>query len=332
MITLLALAFGAAQSAATPVFLKHTFLKGLKSEYSVDANLQIDERSGNLDTFLPHEIEYQYKFFTRTLDVSDGIATLRYSRPSIIEIKGPTVDSDPIPKTEKLDQLATLQLSPINQVLDYKDQTPGRKKTSDDPASLVTENAVSDRVQESVMDFIAPFIIDLEQLSVFIGGIDGSLDLEPKFSLDAVKVGDTWKRTVGYQPQRLSSKAGKTVVQRLDLVYTYNGLKESRGRTVQRVHGELKLDTDLGKYVNDLFNAKPENTGLRSIPTRLKIEMDFDLDPTTMQTVYASVASAGSFKIFAFRNQDAVIEQNIQGTSEMRLVSNKNLLSGTAKR
>jgi len=278
-----------------------------------------------LATFIPHEIEYKYTFFTNTLDVNSTVATMRYSRPSITEISGSTTDSDPVPKVVKLDILATMELSPINQVLDFKDQTPKKKKNPDTGGTpvIALRRAVAG-AQDSILDFIGPFIDDLEQLSVFIGGIDGSLDLEPKLSLDSVKVGDTWKRTVGYQPQKLSSKAGKTVIQRLDLAYTYGGLVQSRGKSVQRVHAEIKLNTDLGKYVNDLFDAKPENTGLGSIPTTMNIAMDFDLDPTTLQTLYGSVRSDGSFKIFAFRTRSAVIEQNIHGTSEMKLVSNRN--------
>ena len=332
MITLLTLALALAQGAPAPVLLKHSFVKGIKSEYSVDANLQVEERRGALATFLPEEIEYKYSFFTNTLDITSAIATMRYSRPSITEISGSTVDSDPVPKTEKLDMLATLQLSPINEVLDYKDQSPKKKKPEADSASVITITRMSIRAQDSILDFIGPFIDDLERLSVFIGGLDGSLDLEPKLSLDAVKVGETWKRTVGYQPQKLSSKAGKLVVQRLDLIYTYGGIVQSRGKTVQRVHGELKLDTDLGKYVNDLFNAKPENTGLKSIPTKMDIQMDFDLDPTTLQTVYATAKSDGSFKIFATVAPGAVIEQNIHGSSVMKLVSNKNVFASQPKK
>lgn len=332
MIILFSLAFALTQGAPAPVMLKHSFTKGLKSEYSVDANLQIEARGGGLATFLPEEMEYKYTFFTNTLEVSAAIATMRYSRPSITEIAGSTTDSDPVPKTVKLDQLATVQLSPINEVLDYKDQTPKKKKPEGDASSLTSINRTFARAQDSVLDFVGPFIEDLEQLSVFISGIEGSLDLEPKLNLDAVKVGDTWKRTVGYQPQKLGSKAGKLVVQRIDLVYTYGGVVQSRGRSVQRVHGELKLDTDLGKYVNDLFNAKPENTGLKSIPTKMDIQMDFDLDPTTLQTVYATVKSQGSFKIFTTMAPGALIEQNIHGESVMKLVSNKNVLATQAKK
>ncbi|HLK17183.1 MAG TPA: hypothetical protein VKT78_20435 [Fimbriimonadaceae bacterium] len=329
MVTLLLLALAHAPGDA--VMLKHTFIKGIKSEYSVDANLQVEARGGELATFLPEELELKYTFFTNCLDVSNSIATVRYARPSITEIGGATPDSDPVPKTEKLDQVMTMQVSPINEVLDYKDLTPKKKKPAGDTTSELLFTNGSAAARQSVHDFILPFIEDLERLSVYAGPIEASVDLEPRLNLDAVKVGDTWKRTVGYQPQKLTNKAGKTVVQRLDLTYTYIGLVESRGKKVQRVHADLKLDTDLGKYVNDLFNAKPENTGLKSIPTKMTIGMDFDLDPTTLQTIYAAVKSEGSFKIFGTFSPGAAVEQNIRGTSVMKLVSNRNVLAASPK-
>lgn len=333
MITLLTLAIAVTQGASSPVTLKRTFVKGEKSEYSVDANLNIDARSGMLATFLPEEAEFKYTFYVNTTDVNAGIATVRYFRPSITEIAGSTTDSDPVPKTETLDMTALLQVSPINEILDAKDLTPKKKKKADDSGgdSRRALLARGNGFQEGVAEFIGPFIGDLERLSVFIGGAEGSLDLEPKLNLDAVKVGDTWKRTVSYQPQKLSSKAGKTVVQRLDLTYTYGGVVQSRGKSVQRIHGSLKLDTDLGTYVNDLFNAKPENTGLKSIPTKMDIQMDFDLDPKSLQTVYAKVKSEGSFKIFATVAPSAIAEQNIHGTSVMKLISVKNVLQQPSK-
>lgn len=326
MLTILALTVVAAQSPPA-VQLKHIYVKGMRSAYSVDANLEIEARAGILATFLPHDLEFKYNFYTNTVGVNGGVASIRYDRPSITEISGATPDSDPVPHTEVLNLRGLLQLSAINEILDYQDQTPkkGKAAAASDEVGIEIRSMSDSPEQERADEFVAPFIQDMERLSVFIGGFDGSLDLEPRFSLDAVKVGDSWKRTVSYQPQKLASKAGKTVNQRLDLTYTYKGSMQSRGHIIQRVHGEIKLDTDLAKYVNDLFDATPERTGLKAIPTKLTIEMDFDLDPKTFQTLYATTKSDGSFKVFGTTGQDAEVEQNIHGTSVMKLLSNKTL-------
>src|SRR5271165_5249520 len=115
MISFLALAPLLGQASTVPVMLKHTFTKGMKSEYTVDANLQVEERRRGLTTFLPEEQEIKYTFYTNTLDVAGAVATVRYSRPTLTVIAGASTDSDPVPKTDRLDMLAVFQLSPINE-------------------------------------------------------------------------------------------------------------------------------------------------------------------------------------------------------------------------
>jgi hypothetical protein len=328
MILFLTLATTFAQ--ATPVVLKHSFTKGLKSEYEVNAELDIEQRERGLNTFLPDTIQFKYTFLTNTLDVNHDIGTVRYSRPTVTEIGGATADSDPKTTVEKIGWLQLLQISPINEVIDDKDLTP-KKKAPAKVTSLSRSVGAAVRRQD---DLIGPFLDDLQRLSVFIGGPDSSLDFEPKFNFDAVKVGDTWQRTVSYQPQKLASKSGKDtmIVKRLDMTYTYKGLVESHGKQFQRIHAELNLNTDLGDFYNGFFQAKPENTGLKSIPTTLNMKMDFDLDPKTLQTVYGTLKSEGSFQIILTAFPDPVQEMKIHGSSEMHLVSNKIVAEPTAKK
>ncbi len=321
MILLLTLAASLSQAAQAPVALKHSFTKGIKSEYEVEAELDIDSRGRGLTTFLPDNKRFKYSIFTNTLDDAHDVASVRYSRPSLSITGFATADTDPRTIVEKVDWLALLQISPVNEIIDDKDISPKKPKPKTDQL-IARGGAGVPRRQE---ELIQPYLDDIERLSVFIGGPETSLDFEPRLSLDAVKVGDTWQRTLSYQPQKLASKSGKTstVVKRVDLTYTYKGIVESHGQKYQHVHGELNLKTDIGEFYNQFFDATPDQTGLKSIPLTLSMKMEFDLDPKTNQTVFASLKSEGSFKVFVTAFPEAYEEENVRGSSEMHLVSNK---------
>ena len=240
--------------------------------------------------------------------------------------EGATVDKDPVTTPEKLNQIVQLTMSPINEVLDAKDQTPKKKGSTDQVAYLKAAMARTgaSKSQISLMEFIAPFIQEMEQLCVIHRKFRQFASyLAPKLDLAAVKPGSTWKRTIGYQPQKLGSKAAKTVVQRLDLTYTYKGLMDSHNKKVQRITANVALDTDIANYLNEMVDMTSAQTGLKTIPMKYNATIDFDLDPKTLQTLSANLDSNGSFKIFVTAFQDPLVEENIKGSNILTLLHNK---------
>lgn len=317
--TLFALGQGTAPAQA--VTFKRVFTPGIRSVYSVDSSIQLQHRPYGFTTFFPDDNERHYIFTTDCQSFDGQLAKILYRRPSITVTGNATVDADPTTTVEKQDWKMLLTMSAINEVVDYQDLTPKKKPEpkSADAGFVVSGSGVARQAEQ----YYVPFLEDLIRLAGLIGSFDGSIDLEPQFDLGPVKVGDKWTRTVGFEPQKLASKAGKTVVQRLDMTFSYKGLVTSRNKQVQRIHGDLSLDTDLGKYVNDLFNLTPETTGLKSIPTKLKMALDFDLDPKTFQTLYATVHSEGGFEIYSSQVSSAVEEEKILADTTMKLIANK---------
>jgi hypothetical protein len=321
LLNLAALALLSSPLQTGPISLKRTFVTGLKSAYKVDAQLHVERRQRGLKTFLPEDAEIYYGFTTTVLGVTGGIASVRYERPTFTEAASEAADEQPHKNVEQLDQVDLLQVSPINEILDHKSITKPKKATEDSGSERIRSK--TKHAQGSIGDFIGPFIQDMERLSLFVGPLDSSMDFAPRLDLQPVKVGDTWKRTVGFQPQKLKYKSGKTEVQRLDITYSYSGPGTLNGKPVLKVHADLNLNTDLGAYLNDLVGLTADDTKIKSIPLKLVSKLDFFLDPKTLQTLKGVCTSEGSFQILTTLVPEPLEEEKLKGSSTLTLMSNK---------
>lgn len=310
------LATVALSQANKPVTLSRVFVPNQHFVYDVKSHLGIESRQKGLETFMPEDYDMNYTF---TLDVlkmkADGIAVVRYQRPTVTQIQGETYDSAPVTKVDKINLNYLLTISPINEVLETVEQ----KKLVPKKAKW-TSPALSARQG----DAIGQFISELYRLSLFVGSLDTALDVAPKLPFTEVKVGDTWQRTVGYQPQRLKDKSGKSEVQRLDYTFVYKGPVNVNGKPFQRVTANLNLDTDLAEWANQYIPVN-EDTGeseLKKLPLKLTATIDFDLDPKTFNTVSAHATSEGGFQVFLSGSpQEAVFERKLHGQTRMNLRS-----------
>jgi hypothetical protein len=297
--------------------LERKFRAGEKSTYEVRSTLQAERRGGALRTFIPEEIELSYRFTTEvTRLLADGIAEMRYRRPTMTEVLGETFERPPRSRVEKIDLNYTLQVSPINEILDaqeVKPATPPRRS-----GRWIIDPLTHHQDEESI---ITPFIGDLYRLSLFIGSLDSSLDFSPKLPLEPITVGGTWKRTIGYSPQRLDGR-GRSAVQRIDMVYTYMGEVIVNGRKQQRVRAAAALDTDAAPFVFQVIGVKPEESELKSVLLKLEAQIDFDLDPKTFKTLLAVATSTASIRVVLRGSDDvADFEERLKGRTTMRLVS-----------
>lgn len=320
LLTALILATAVNPLQAGPIKLTHKFLKGEKDQYEVKSSLQEEIRQMGLETWLPQDLDINYKFTTEILDLqADGFAKMRYLRPNILEITGETAEKGPQTKTDKLDMNLLLTVSPINEIIDLKDESPKKKKPGGGEMLFTSAAA---RRQGS---FVGQFVGEIQRLALFIGPLDSSMDFAPRLPLEDVKVGGTWQRTVGYQPQKLKGKEGKQAVQRLDYTYTYKGLVKSGEKMVYRVTADLNLDTDIGFFFNQMAETSAEESHLKSIPLKLKAAIDYDLDTATMRTVRAVALSEGGFEIVTTDTADPIVEMKLKGKTVMRLIG----ISGT---
>lgn len=317
MITALA-AIGLMALNQESVDIGRVFTKGEKLQYEVKSKIESQVRSGELQTFLPQDFDLNYKFTIEVVNLkADGIGEIRYSRPSLTEIEGETADSPPKTKVNKLDWLYLLEVSPINDLLKMTDLKPPVKKKDH---ALATLSPVESRTVQGVN--LDQFIGEIHRLAIFAGGVDSALDFSPKLPYDPVTVGETWKRTVGYSPQMLKGAGDKSAVQRLDYEYTYRGVVDAGGRKVHRVTADLKLDTDVAKFINQALRMKPEQSGLKEMKLVLDARIEFDLDLKTRRTLEARAQSTGSIRLEGTQ-PGQLYEEKIAGGSTMSLLAAK---------
>lgn len=316
----------ATEAKPEPVELTVIRKPGEKLAYQVRSHLLIESRGGMMDTWFPEELDLNYDFNIEVQkEKADGIVDARYKRPTMTQIEGETVDGPPQETVEKVNVDLQLTVSPINEILSIADlaaKKPNPKKT---PAkkggkSLRVFGAGTGNLQ---VNFLGQFIGEIYRLSLFTGSLDSALDLAPKLPVEAVSVGDTWKRTVGYSPQKLKGKGGKQAVQRLDYTYTYKGVMDVNGRMIHRIDGDLALDTDLAEFFHQLTELKPQDTGLRAMKMKLKSKIEFDLDYTTRKTLAARATSEGGYSVMTTQSAEPVSEERLKGRTTMKLVSSK---------
>lgn len=310
-------------ATSAPVTLARVFTANEKQAYEIKAHLKIESRQAELTTWIPEDLDISYGFTTQvTAMKSDGIAVLHYLRPTMTQAEGETFEGPGKTTVEKVNGDMDLTVTPLNEVIDHKDRS---KKAKTPKAGAGWTTALSTRQALSLKQFTG----DIIRLSVFIGPIEGGLDFSPRFPLDPVKVGDTWKRTVGYAPQKLKGKAGKQAVQRLDYVYTYKGVVQSNGKQVIRVEAKLVLNNDIAPFINDLIDSTPEESGLKKFDMKLTGIINYDLDLKTRTTLSAIAHSDGGFKIYTTESSDPIEEAKLKGDTTLTLVGSRIIKSGS---
>ena len=123
------------------------------------------------------------------------------------------------------------------------------------------------------------------------------------------------------QVYQLLVHRGKLAVQRMDYVYTYKGAQQVNGKPILRIEADLSLKTDLGAFIHQTFDVKPEQTGLKEIPMQMTAKLEFDLDPKTHRTLRAVSRSTGGFSVVTIANPNkAVHEERFKAQSILRWI------------
>lgn len=311
------LTFAAPMAQDAPVELGRVFTKGEKLTYKVRSHMQARSRNLPLRTWIPEDLDINYDFTLLVDQVKpDGIAVVRYQRPTMSIITGETFTQPSKTTVEKPNLDVFLTISPINEVLDSK-EVPKPKK-----AKWLTSTPAG---RQGLQGFVGQFIGEMYRMTLFAGSLDSSLDFMPRLQKTSVKVGDTWQKTFAYQPQKLKGKNGKTVVQRLDFTYVYKGPVTVDGKKFQRVEASYVLDTDLSSFVNDTFDVTSDDTGLKKLPMKLNSKIEFDLDMTTHHCVAARANTVGGFKVVDDESSDEnpAEESELKGHTELTLAARK---------
>lgn len=298
--------------------LGRVFTKGEKLSYQFRSTLNLEMRSGNLQTWIPedHDINYDFSFQVSDLK-GDGVAVLHYLRPTMTEIEGETVNSAPIPKVEKVNLDYQLNVSPSNEIIDIKDLS--QKKPVKKGGGNLFVLRRSPEARQGLRGFVSQFVGEIYRLSLFVGGVDSGLDFAPKMPFEPAKIGETWKRTVGFTPQKLRGKEGKMEMQRIDYTYTFKGLVDSDNKKVFRVEATTSINSDLAQYVFQVFNMKAEDTDLKKALLTMQAKIEFDLDPKTRHTLQARAKSTAGFSVILDKMEQPYEEVKMKGSSTLTL-------------
>ncbi|MBL8064439.1 MAG: hypothetical protein JNM34_01145 [Chthonomonadaceae bacterium] len=301
---------------APEVELLRKFSTGTTQNYSVHSHIISEIKEEGMSFFLPMEFDLKYAFSIKVEEArKDGFAVVLYQRPTMTFVDGETADHPPRTKDEKVDYKVRMTLSPINEITDVTDLNP-KKKESNKGFKVLTNLTKAPR-----QDGLFSMIQEVRSLAMFSGNLDSSLDFSPKLPLEEVKTGDTWKKTVSYQPRELKG-TGKQAVQRLDYTFTFEGLQEWNAKKAYVIRANLDLDTDAAKFIHQITGTNPETTGLKEVRLKLKNDIKFYLDEKTFSTMFAEAVATGGFKIVASDQPDEpVYEEKVTGKSTLKLLS-----------
>ncbi len=306
------------QTEGEAISLSRKFLANQVLDYSVEGSLTVEQRSGELQTFIPEDITQRYGF-TLTIQKPkvDGIVQALYERPNITQV---TESAGEAPQTIKIPLKYKLQMdvSPVNDVLDIVDLTPKdpKKKGSQQRTLRVLQDNLTDNVAAGLL---GQFVGEMYRLALFTGNLDSSMDFAPKLPLEKVKVGDTWKRTVGFTPQKNKADANQAV-QRLDYTFTYKGkMKNSAGKDILRISADFSTKADLAAYAAQLLGEKNASGEIKKLPLELSAAIDFDLDPISHHTLRATAKSQGKFEIYVGSASNAILQTNLRGRTTLKL-------------
>lgn len=303
--------------------LSRVFKKGQVYNYQLRSHLQIEQRSDNLDTFIPEDVDINYDFSYKVDEVKpSGFAMITYTRPTLTQILGETADRPPVVEKIPVNFRLAMEISPINEVISLKDLNPPAKEKSlrAHRLNIALAAAPMAPVAQSILQEWAG---ELQRLALFIGSLDTAMDFNPKLPYEEAKVGESWKRTMSYQPQVIKGEGGRQAVQRLDLEYTYGGIVEVNGKKFHRVTAKMNLDTDAAGYINQQMGTKPEESGVSKIPLKLQSEISFDLDLQNRAPVTSTARTTGGWSLTLYGQSQAVVEEKIKGRVTMKLTSLK---------
>lgn len=328
LVALLAASQTASTPSATPVEIARKWKPGDKFFYTIKSELTEETRSGDLQTFLPTDttLEYQYTIDVKKLK-ADGIAEVIYKRPTMKVTEGDTMESAAKTETVKFDYNLQLDVSPYNEFTGMKDLNPPKPEKPEKSGGGAQQQIFirAMKKQGSMADQAAyglafQFLQELQRLALFIGTLDSSLDFAPKTPFNAIKIGATWKKTVGYQPQKLKGQGDKQAVQRLDYTYTYLGpMKDSKGKPIERISAVVKLETDVSEYARQLVGSSRASSFIKSVPLKFESQVNFDLEPKTFNTLKAVATAKGGVSIEAKGSSQPIYENRFSGKTKLTL-------------
>lgn len=303
-------------SAPAASLLERKFTSGETLHYSVRSLLTVEERAQGLNTFLPRDYGFEYDYTMKVNSVDqDGNAQVAYNRPKTVYVEGEFAER-PERRTNQQGGgfKLNLRISPINELIGVEEvKQPSR--TSGRALRYMAQEEPPPRITEALA---GQFTSELMRIALMTGSLDNSMDFAPPLSFKPVRVGGSWKKTVGYTPQRLGS-GSEQGVRRLDFTYTYRGIVDSNGKKVHRIEGAVSQDSDIWPFLLQQYGLEKKDTPFESLILKFDSKLEFDLDLKTLHTVRARAESRGSTKLSLRAGNQAVEEMQFFGENQLTL-------------
>ncbi len=272
-----------------PVELNRTYKVGDKYVYDFNSKVDIDERQYPSETFFPSSQKINYTFNLQTEALApDGAANLKFKRTGINIRYSETFDEPPKAETVKTDELLLITFSRANQIIGLKDESP--KKPESGGGLYAFGNGLIPSVslvQIPLGQFFGEFIR--------FAGFVNFFDFGPNLPTKAVKIGDTWKETKGYSPKTIvaGADAGKSLMGRIDYLYTYKGIVDKDGKKYELIEGKLVQDADIAPYVSSMMGVSAARSPLKEAKIKFDGTVNYYLDAKTLETVLITATSDG---------------------------------------
>lgn len=318
LISPFALSLAALIGTQTPeaIDLERKFRQGEKHTFQFVSKMTIEFREIPLETFLPFGVTYSYAYTMETERLKpDGAADVRFKRPNIKIRMGETVDSPPKMEIINRPQNWLLTFSRKNQLLTLKDESPKEKKKGGTSGGGGQSAFWSTAFGDTQLD-VTSWIDELRSLGAFVNFFDWG----PVLPVHPVKVGDSWKETVGYVPATLKSGTdkGRNIMARIDYTYVYKGNTTREGKKCAWIQGTLHHDSDAAPYVADLLGIELKLAPFKEIKLQMDATVDYYLDPETFAVYEIEGKSKGNTSITTRETEGAYYEERF--TSEAYLV------------
>lgn len=319
---LASLAVAAVQDA--PVVLERKFTAGDRFVYKFNTKTFSDDRDYQFDMFMPNTQESMYTATTDVLEVKpSGAVVCRWVVSDAWFILGENASRDEMRIKDKEGADYRVEVTQVNDILDMRDNRPPKpEKNAPKTEADWMRSLMAAAVQPTLDQWVGQYVGPIYQLAGFTGGPYSGLDFAPKLPLDEVKVGDTWKKTVGFSPQKLrNDKDKKMAVTRLDYTYTYRGLVEEDGKKYLKITSACSLKTDVNDFLGQLMGSQ-ENSPMSKAPLTWDAKVEYWLDPVTLHTINIEASSEGKFEMWVKEiKEQAYQESRLRSKASYKLVS-----------
>jgi hypothetical protein len=317
---LLVIALAGGQTGGEAVALAHTYRAGDVQRFVMTNVVMGEEHAGDLVSWLPFRVTITMDYSIKVLGLGPaGTADVRYENVGTVYHFSQQLDKEPY-DDKREEEWAVMALSPTNQILHVYDMSkpPKDGKGKDEEEKRASPGAFALQGPEIDSGDLSTALIRLMQMyDLFKFG--------PLLPGPPVKPGDTWRSTADVVDlgSRFWSLGQGRGASRVDMTYSYEGVKAWEGKDTWVIRGTYKTDLDI--RANMLAQLPREYWGLvpiKAATLKVEGEVQYYLDPATGDVRRIEGTSEGNVKVDA-DDRFASLRHEMRAKSQVTLVPAK---------